>query len=206
MLLMAIEAMYPGGADNDDDRAYDQKGGPGRDGERQHRGDSLDTATDGSRYSSANIYGFTPLLTGVVVGIIRSFASAWRPRSEAGARSGSCRRPDTVPSPPTHSSCRRPTALARWLDAPNGVPPSRPASARSGLVAIRYLGSPVGSLGQQNPDLTLWQAIRSGSRKVRVYDQPTGRGMRFTTPAASPQPWRSRARRPTPAPDYAVAD
>ena len=95
MLLMAIEAMYPGGADNDDDRAYDQKGGPGRDGERQHRGDSLDTATDGSRYSSANIYGFTPLLTGVVVGIIRSFASAWRPRSEAGARSGSCRRPDT---------------------------------------------------------------------------------------------------------------
>ena len=46
---------------------------------------------------------------------------------------------------------------------------------RSGLVAIRYPGSPVGSLGQQNPDLTLWQVIRSGSRRVRVYEAKLGR-------------------------------
>src|ERR1700733_8157357 len=91
------------------------------------------------------------------------------PLDTVGARSGSCRRPGTAPSPPPHSSCLRPTAAAHWLDAPNGAPPSRPASARSGLVAIRYPGSPVGSFGQQNPDLTLWQAIRSGSRRLGVY-------------------------------------
>ena len=84
-----------------------------------------------------------------------------------------------IPSPPPHSSCRRPIAAAHWLDAPNGAPPSHLVSARSGLVAIRCPGSPVGSHAQQNPDFTLWQAIRSGSRRVGVYLRSPALGARL---------------------------
>ena len=88
------------------------------------------------------------------------------PPYTADARPGSCRRQSTAPGQSVRSSSQRPTAPARWPDAPTDVPLTHPQPARLGLAATCYPGGRGGSFGQQNANLTLWQAIAAGSSRA----------------------------------------